>query len=155
MPVTKIKQFLDENNIKYVTVNHAPAYTAREVAASTLVPRREFAKVIVAKIDGNYAMLVLPANRQVDVEKVRELAGAGKVELASEQEFEQLFQDCEVGAMPPFGNLYDLDVYADEQLKEDEDITFNAGSHTQVMRMAFADYASLVNPTFGDFAIKE
>lgn len=155
MQVTKIKEYLDEQNVKYVVVNHAPAYTAREVAASTLVPRREFAKVIVVKLDGKYAMLVLPANRHVDLDKVRKLAGASEIELATEQEFEQLFPDCEVGAMPPFGNLYDIDVYADEMLKEDEDITFNAGSHTQVMRLAFADYARLVAPKFGDFAVKE
>ena len=155
MPVKKLREFLDSQNIKYITIDHSPAYTAREVASSALVPRREFAKTVIVKLDGRNAMAVVPASRHVDLGRLAALAGAQQAELASEEEFQALFPGCEVGAMPPFGNLYDMDVFVDEILHEDDDIVFNAGSHIQVIRMAYEDYQALVQPTVGDFAVKE
>ncbi len=155
MPVKKLQQFLNDNHVKYITVNHSPAYTAREVAGSVFLPRRDFAKVIMVKIDGRMAMAVLPASRRIDMDKLCEAAGATRVEIAEEDEFKSLFPACETGAMPPFGNLYDMDVWVDNLLVEDDDIFFNAGTHTQLMQMAFEDYRELVKPNTADFAVKE
>ena len=155
MPVEKLREFLDSHHIKYITIDHSPVYTAREVAASTLVPRREFAKSVMVKIDGNIAMAVVPASRHVDLDSLASAAGAGDAGLATEQEFQQLFPGCEVGAMPPFGNLYGMDTYVDEMLKEDDDITFNAGTHTQVVRLAYDDFEKLVKPKIASFSVKE
>ncbi len=155
MPVEKLREFLDSHHIKYITIDHSPVYTAREVAASTLVPRREFAKAVMVKIDGKIAMAVVPASRHVDLERLAAAAGAERADLATEQEFQQLFPGCEVGAMPPFGNLYDMDTYADEMIREDDDITFNAGTHTQVVRLAYDDFEKLVQPRIASFSVKE
>lgn len=155
MPVKKLKEFLDSHQIKYITIDHSPAYTAREVASSMFVPRREFAKTIMVRMDGGIAMAVLPASRHVDLEKLAAAAGVENVCLASEQEFEALFPGCETGAMPPFGNLYGMDTYVDVMLQEDDEITFNAGTHAQVTRLAFGDYEKLVQPTLYDFSVKE
>lgn len=155
MPVEKLREFLDSHHIKYITIDHSPVYTAREVAASTLVPRREFAKAVMVKIDGNIAMAVVPASRHVDLDKLSRVAGADDADLASEQEFQQLFPGCEVGAMPPFGNLYGMDTYVDEMLQKDDDISFNAGTHTQVVRLAYDDFEKLVQPKIASFSIKE
>ncbi len=155
MPIKKLQQFLDDNHVKYVTVNHSPAYTAREVAASVFIPRRDFAKVIMIKVDGRVAMAVLPASRRIDIDKLRDATGATHIDIASENEFKDLFPTCETGAMPPFGNLYDMDVWIDNLLVEDDDIFFNAGTHTQLMQMAFKDYQRLVKPNTADFAVKE
>ena len=155
MPVQKLREFLDSHHIKYITIDHSPAYTAREVASSALVPRREFAKAVMVIIDGRMVMAVLPASRHVDLKLLARTAGADNAVLATEDEFRNRFPDCEVGAMPPFGNLYDLPVYVDDMLREDDDIVFNAGSHVQVVRMAYADYEDLVKPVIGRFATKE
>jgi Ala-tRNA(Pro) deacylase len=155
MPVKKLREFLDSQNIKYITIDHSPAYTAREVASSALVPRREFAKTVIVKLDGRNTMAVVPASRHVDLGKLAAVAGAQEAVLASEEEFQALFPGYEVGAMPPFGNLYEMDVFVDEILHDDDDIVFNAGSHIQVIRMSYDDYQALVKPTVGSFAIKE
>lgn len=154
MPVRKLRQFLDSHHIKYIVIDHSPAYTAREVAASALVPRREFAKTVIVHLDGRPAMAVVPASRHVDLTKLAAAAGAKQATLASEEEFQKLFPGCEVGAMPPFGNLYDMEVYVDDMLREDDDIVFNAGSHVQVVRMEYDDYQRLVQPVLGEFAVK-
>ena len=99
-------------------------------------------------------MAVVPASRHVDLAKLADTAGAKQATLATEEEFQQLFPGCEVGAMPPFGNLYDMDVYVDDMLREDDDIVFNAGSHVQVVRMEYEDYQRLVQPVLGEFAVK-
>jgi len=155
MPVNKLKEFLDTQGVKYITINHSPAYTAREIASSVFVPRREFAKTVIVRMDGKIAMTVLPASRHVDLEKLETASGANKVCLASEQEFETLFPGCETGAMPPFGNMYGMDTLVDVMLKEDDEITFNAGSHAQVIRLSFDDYENLVQPTVYNFSVKE
>lgn len=150
MPVQKLKRFLDENDVKYVTIAHSQAFTAQEVAASAHVPGKELAKTVMVKLDGTMAMAVVPAPSQVDLESLREVAGAGEAELAEEDEFRELFPDCEVGAMPPFGNLWDMDVFVDEALRDDEAIAFEAGSHTELVRLAYDDFEGLVRPTVAD-----
>jgi Ala-tRNA(Pro) deacylase len=155
MPVEKLREYLDSHHIKYITIDHSPMYTAREVAASTLVPRREFAKAVMVRIDEKIAMAIVPASRHVDLDKLASAAGAGDISLATEEEFQKLFPGCEVGAMPPFGNLYGMDTYVDEMLKEDDDITFNAGTHTQVVRLAYDDFEKLVQPKIASFSVKE
>lgn len=154
MPVKRLKEYLDENNVRYVTINHSPAYTAREIAASAMVPRIEFAKTLVVKVDGKNCMAVLPASRRADLEQLADVLDAETVELTDEAEFNTLFPGCEVGAMPPFGNLYDMDVYVAQSLTADDDIVFNAGSHTQVIQMSYADYERLAQPTVIDFSVK-
>jgi len=146
MPVKKLKEFLDENRVKYVTISHSLAYTAQEIAASAHIPGRELAKTVMVKADGRMAMAVLPASLKVDFRLLADTIGAKKVELATEREFKQLFPDCELGAMPPFGNLYGMEVFVAESLTEDKEIAFNAGSHTELMRLPFEDFLGLVKP---------
>lgn len=152
MPVQKLKEFLDGNNVKYISISHSPAYTAQEIAASAHIPGKELAKTVVVRLDGKFAMAVLPASYKVDLDQLQSVAGATETELASEQEFQDVFPGCEVGAMPPFGNLYEMDVYVSETLAEDEEIAFNAGSHTELIRLAYADFERLVQPTVGHFS---
>ena len=146
MPATKLKEFLDRNGVRYVTISHSPAYTAQEIAHSAHIPGRELAKTVIVWIDGEYSMAVLPASFNVNLDHLQDGIGSERIELATEAEFEDLFPDCEVGAMPPFGNLYDMQVYVAEQLAEDDEIAFNAGSHTELVRMAYADFENLVSP---------
>jgi len=151
MPARKLKDFLDQNQIKYISVAHSPAYTAQEVAQSAHVTGREFAKVVIVELDGDMAMVVLPATRKVVLQDLRELTGSDEVKFASEEEFRERFPDCETGAMPPFGNLYGMDVYAAESLAENEEIAFNAGSHIEIIRMSFRDFDRLVRPRVMSF----
>jgi len=146
MPVKKLKDFLDNQNIKYVTITHSPTYTAQEIAASAHIPGKVMAKTVMVKIDGKMAMAVLPASCKVDFDLLKKAAGASTVGLASEQEFKNLFPECEIGAMPPFGNLYGMEVFVADALAEDEEIAFNAGSHTELIRLAYKDFERLVKP---------
>jgi Ala-tRNA(Pro) deacylase len=151
MPVQKLKQFLDAERVKYACISHSPAYTASEIAQSVHIPGRELAKVVMVTLDGRMAMAVLPANRKVNLSLLREAANADQATLATEDQFRRLFPDCETGAMPPFGNLYGMEVYGSASLTEDDHIAFNAGSHTEVMRLAYADFARLVKPKVAVF----
>lgn len=153
MPVKKLREFLDRYNIKYVTISHSQAFTAQQIAASAHIPGKELAKTVMVKLDGKMAMAVLPASFQVDFDLLKEATGAGRVELAEEEEFKFLFPQCEIGAMPPFGNLYDMDVYVAETLTEDKEIAFNAGSHTELIRMAYSDFEQLVKPKVMAFSM--
>ena len=155
MPRQKVIEFLDSEGVKYVSIKHSLAYTAQEVAASAHIPGKELAKTIMVKLDGKMAMAVLPASFHVDLEQLKDVAGVSKVELASEAEFRDLFPGSQIGAMPPFGNLYGMDVYVAVPLTEDEEIAFNAGSHTELIRLAYADFERLVKPTIGEFAVKD
>ena len=146
MPVRKLLEFLNSNNIKFVTISHSEAYTSQEIAASAHIPGKEMAKTVMVKSDGKMTMVVLPASYKIDLKKLKEAAGAKKIELASEQEFAELFPDCEIGAMPPFGNLYGMEVFVAATLTEDEEIAFNAGSHTELIRLSFKDFKRLVTP---------
>lgn len=146
MPVRTLKAFLDRENVKYVSLSHSTAYTAQEVAASAHITGRELAKTVIVELDGKMAMAVLPANRKIVLQDLREVTGSDEVKFASEEEFKQKFPDCETGAMPPFGNLYGMDVYLAQSLTENHEIVFNAGSHTELIRMSFADFERLVHP---------
>jgi len=152
MPARKLKEFLDSKGIKYVMVTHAPAYTAQEIAASAHISGKELAKTVIVKIDGRMAMAVLPASSVIDFDRLKAAAGATRVELAREDEFRDTFPECELGAMPPFGNLYDMPVFVDQSLSRDVEIAFNAGSHKELFRMAYKDFESLVKPKVADFS---
>jgi len=151
MPVKILKEFLDKEKVKYLNITHSPAYTAQEVAASAHITGREFAKSVVVELDGRMALAVLPANRKVVMQDLCEVTGSNNVKFASEDQFKERFPGCETGAMPPFGNLYGMDVYVAENLAEDEEIAFNAGSHTEVIRMAYQDFERLVKPKVVNF----
>lgn len=146
MPAKKIQEFLDEHKIKYATINHPPAYTAQEIAASAHVPGKELAKTVIVNLDGRMAMVVLAASAKVNFEALKQAAGSKEAGLASEEEFKRLFPDCEVGAMPPFGNLYGIDVFASESLAQDDEIAFNAGSYTELIRLPYKEFERLVKP---------
>jgi Ala-tRNA(Pro) deacylase len=146
MPLSKLIDYLDSNNIKYIKITHSPAYTAQEVAASAHIPGRQLAKTVMVKLDGKMTMVILPAPAMVDLNLLKQAAVANNAELAQESEFKDLFPGCEVGAEPPFGNLYGMEVYVATSLSEDEDIAFNAGSHTELIRLAYDDFARLVEP---------
>jgi Ala-tRNA(Pro) deacylase len=152
MPAATLKRFLDENRVRYVSIRHSPTYTAQEIAASAHVPGRELAKTVMVTIDGVLAMAVLPATTMLDLDLLKQAAGAKQVTLANEREFQDRFPDCEVGAMPPFGNLYDLKVYSDASLAEDEKIAFNAGSHAELIQLAYQDFERLVEPVVANLA---
>lgn len=147
MPLSKLRSFLDSHNVKYMVISHSVAYTAQGVAALTHVSGKKLAKTVIVKIDGILAMAVIPASDHVDLDRLRMLTGAQFVAIATEREFKDAFPDCETGAMPPFGNLYDMSVYADESLAAHEEITFSAGSHRELVRMPWQDLVHLVNPT--------
>ena len=146
MPVKKLREYLDKNKVKYTAISHSPKYTAQEIAASAHVPGKDLAKTVIVKVDGVMAMTVMPAPEKIDFGALKKALGAKNVELASEQEFADNFPQCEPGAMPPFGNLYDMDVYVAEHLAEDEEIVFNAGSHTELFKLAYSDFEKLVQP---------
>ena len=152
MPIQKLREFLDSNKVKYRTISHSPAYTAQEIAASAHIPGKELAKTVMVKLDGKLAMAVLPAPYQIDFDLLKEASGAGTVELASEEEFQDQFPNWEVGAMPPFGNLYGMEVFVAEPLTEDVAIAFNAGSHTELIELLYEDFEELVQPKIMKFA---
>ena len=147
MPIQKLKNYLDNNKIKYVIISHSPEYTALEVAASAHIPGQELAKTVIVKIDERMTMIVLPSRYKIDFNLLNKLTGAKDVKLATEEEFSDKFPDCEVGAMPPFGNLYNMEVYVAETLTKDNEIAFAAGSHSELVKMAYKDFANLVKPS--------
>jgi Ala-tRNA(Pro) deacylase len=148
MPVERLKEFLDKEGVKYVTIKHSKAYKAYEIAAFAHIPNQELAKTVMLKIDGEMAMMVVPASSRVDLERFKEVVGSENVELAPEEEFKDEFPDCDVGAMPPFGNLYGMKVFVSQALREDDEIAFSAGSHTELIRLAYQDFERLVRPIF-------
>ena len=148
-----LKEYLDERKIRYVTISHSPAYTAQEVAQSAHIPGTQMAKTVMVTVDGTLAMAVLPACQRVDVRELEEITGSDDVTLAHEEEFKDYFPDCEAGAMPPFGNLYDMSVYVSPDLAVEPEIVFNAGSHTELVRMRWRDYYNLVKPRVAEFAL--
>jgi Ala-tRNA(Pro) deacylase len=152
MPAQRLQAFLDENNVKYVVISHSRAFTTQEVAAMTHIPGKELAKAVIVEIDGNLAMAVVPGSQKVDLDLLRDAVGAGHVMLAKESEFKDRFPECDLGAMPPFGNLYGMPVYVADGLTEDEEIAFNAGSHTELVKMSYRDFERLVQPRILHFA---
>ncbi len=152
MSLITLKAFLDSYEIPYIVISHSVGYTAQGIAALSHVSGKELAKTVIVKLDGKMVMAVLPASYHVDLERLKVAAGAHSAELASEREFRGRFADCETGAMPPFGNLYGMPVFVDETLTRDKEIAFNAGTHRELVRMAWDDYRKLVEPKIVRFA---
>ncbi len=148
----KLKQYLNDNHVSYHSFLHEEAYTAQELAQAAHTPGKEFLKTVVLKTDGSYRMAVLPASRQVDLAAFKREVNAGTVAMATEEEMKRLFPDAETGAMPPFGNLYNIEVYLDESLCQDEFITFNAGTHYEAIRLRYSDFIRLVHPRTASFS---
>jgi Ala-tRNA(Pro) deacylase len=149
----KLKDYLEKNQVRYEVGYHERVYTSQEIAAAMHVPGKELTKVIMVKADGKMVMLVLPASYRVDTKKLKKVFKCKRLGIAKEKDFEELFPDCEIGAMPPFGNLYNLEVWVDQILTEDEFIVFQAGSHVETLRIKYSDYARLVSPKVGDFSV--
>lgn len=152
MPAAKLIQFLDENGIVYSLIDHSSAYTASEIAASAHVKGQEMAKTVMIKIEGKMHMVVLPAKYKVNFDLLKKYTGKEDIILAGEEEFTAMFPGCLTGAMPPFGNIYGMKTYLDKTLTYDEEIAFNAGNHSQLIRLRFEDYLNLVKPEISHFA---
>jgi Ala-tRNA(Pro) deacylase len=150
--LAKLREFLDRNGTEYTATVHSLAYTAREVASAEHSPAREVAKTVIYLSEHGYGMAVLPADSVVDLEQLRQGLGMARLRLATESELGELFPSCELGAMPPFGNLFGLPVYVDGRLTGEEMILFNAGTHRDTIHMRFRDFQRLVNPTIVTFA---
>jgi len=148
----RLEGYLRENGVPFEVMTHGQAYTMQEVAAALHVSGKQVAKVVIVKADGEMAMLVMPAHYRLNLAKARALLGAKKVSLAREEEFTALFPDCAPGAMPPFGNLYDVPVYVDRALAEQAEVIFRVGTHQHTMKVAYDDFARLAQPTMGEFA---
>lgn len=155
MLIQKLRKYLDRRSIKYVVMSHSEAYTAQEVAAITHIPGQEMAKAVIVSVQGKMSMMVLPASYHINFNRLAEALGTGDVYLATEDEFRSLFPDCEVGAMPPFGNLYNMDVYVAYSLTLDDEIAFNAGTHTDVVKMKYRDFSNLVEPKILSFTTRK
>src|ERR1700722_13479971 len=147
MATHKLKEFLNNQKVKYEIIKHSPAYTAHEIAQSAHIPGKILAKTIIIKNSkGQMCMVVMSAKDKINFAHLEKALAGEHCELASEREFKDKFPGCEVGAMPPFGNLYNMDVYIDDTLANDSELVFNAGSHTELIRMNFQDYNRLVHP---------
>ncbi len=146
IPREELKAYLRANGVRYEVLRHAEKFTAQELAAAEHIPGREQAKVVILRSGSEFLMAVLPALYHVDFERARAATGKQDLELADEYEFANVFRGCEPGAMPPFGNLYGLSVWADESLARDEYIVFNACSHSEAIRMKYSDFARLARP---------
>jgi len=148
-----LKQELENKHVPFEVLTHRPVYTAQEVAAAQHVPGRDLAKVVIVSTGKRLLMVVLPAICRLDLLKLAAAVPDGHLRLATESEFEAIFPGCEAGAMPPFGNLFGIEVYVDNGLAHEERIVFQAGTHTETVRMRYSDFAHLVRPTTGDFAL--
>ena len=147
MPIKKLKDYLDNNKIKYVVISHSSAFTALEVAASAHIPGKELAKTVMVRIDGKMTMVVLPSSYKIDFDLLKNATDAKQIELATEDEFTILFPSCEIGAIPPFGNLFNMNVYVAETLTKSEQITFAAGLTSELIKLSYQDFEKLVKPT--------
>lgn len=146
MPAKSIKQYLDNHHIKYISIDHAPCYTAQEIAATAHVSGKQLAKTVIVKVGSQLAMVVLPATDHINFSELKELTGASEVDLARESEFKSKFPECEVGAMPPFGSLYGMPVFISSHLMDQDQIAFNGGSHSELIKMSYHDFETLVKP---------
>ena len=158
MPAKRLKQFLDDSGVSYATIDHSPAYTAQETAHVAHISGNDIAKTVIAKADDEMVMIVLPASDMVVLDFLEDALGNKHVEMATEAEFRDRFPECEVGAMPPFGNLFGMDVYVSERLTLEDEIAFNAGTHTELIKMSYYDFKQLVKPvvvrlSYGDSAL--
>jgi Ala-tRNA(Pro) deacylase len=150
----RLREYLDSHHVKYVVITHSQAFTAQEIAQRMHVPGREMAKVVVVRTPVGLALAVIRALDKVDMDLASDVLGA-KARLATEQEFLDAFPDCEMGAMPPFGNLYDVPTLVDDELAKDDEIVFNAGTHVEAIRMKFQDFAAHARPTVVRLALGE
>jgi len=148
----RLEQYLRENGVGFEVKTHNQVFTMQEVAAALHVPGRQVAKTVLVQADGKMAMLVLPAPYRLDFARARKMLDAKEVGLATEDQFAGLFPDCATGAMPPFGNLYNVPVYVDKNLAEEATMVFRIGTHRETMKLAYADFARLARPTVGEFA---
>ncbi len=151
MTCKKLVHFLEEREVKYVAIRHSKAYTAQEIAESAHVSGNDFAKVVMLKADEEMTMAVLPAPDKIDLKLLRQVLGVQGVHFADENEFQDHFPGCEVGAMPPFGNLYGIRVISAQTLSDCKTISFNSGLHTEIIQMDYDKYIKLVNPEIMDF----
>jgi Ala-tRNA(Pro) deacylase len=152
MPAKQLKEFLDSHKVKYMTITHSTAYTAQEIASLAHIRGEEFAKTVIVRVDGAMVMAVLPASYHVDLPLLKVAANGNKIAVASETEFRDRFPECETGAMPPFGPLYGMPVFVDESLTRDQEIAFNAGTHHELIRLSYEDFARLVQPKVAKFS---
>lgn len=153
MAVAKmLKEYLNKNKIKYEAKKHAEVYTAQEIAHAQHVPGKFLAKSVVVKVDDKMVIFVMPSNLLIDMPRLKKLTGAKVLRLATEEEFGNLFPGCEIGAMPPFGNLYNVPVCVDKSLTADEFIVFNAGTHKDTVKIKYKDFEKLVKPKVAEFA---
>ena len=146
MPNQSLKEYLDNHGVNYVSLTHAPEYTAQHTAAAAHISGKQLAKTVIISADHHMAMVVLPADDHVNFSKLQAITGAPHINLATEAEFKDTFKDCELGAMPPFGNLYNMPVYLASSLTKQEHVFFNAGSHMELIEMSLDDYERLVKP---------
>lgn len=142
----RLQEYLHTSRADFTTIHHSRAITAQETAASAHISGNSLAKTVMVKLDGRIAMVVLPASQRLHFGRLKRATGATTAELAVEQEFSALFPDCEVGAMPPFGNLYGIEVFVEDTLSDDEEIAFNAGTHTELIQIPYALFEQLVHP---------
>jgi len=154
MPINRLKEYLDDHQIEYITISHSRAFTAQTIAAKAHIPGKELAKSVIIMMDGKMVMAVLPGSYRIDFRQLKIALGADKVDLAQEFEFKNKFPDCEVGAMPPFGNLYGIDVFVAKSLAEEKEITFNACTHSLLIKMKYEDFDKLVKPKILTFSVK-
>jgi len=152
MALTSLTEYLDKQHVLYTVITHSPAYTAQGIAGLTHIPGKELAKTVMVKLDEKLVMAVLPANHHVDLAALKRALKARTVALAAEEDFKGRFCECETGAMPPFGNLFGLPVFADENLEKDKEIAFNAGTHRELIRMSWDDFKKLAEPMILRFA---
>lgn len=152
MALTSLTEYLDAHNVAYVVISHSPAYTAQGIAGLAHIPGKDLAKTVIVRLDGRLVMAVLPAKFHVNLELLMKATNAKSIALATEEEFKDRFPQCEPGAMPPFGNLFGLNVFADDSLEEDKEIAFNAGTHRELIRMAWEDFKRLAEPMVTRFA---
>lgn len=153
MPKERLTAYFRENGVGYESLTFREVYTAQEVAAALHLPGWHLAKVVIVKADDRLVMLALPAPARVDFAALKNVLGVKEARLAKEAEFKDLFPDCEIGGMPPFGNLYDVPVYVDRSLTEAGEIAFLAGSHHEAMKIAYADFERLAQPTVAEFTV--
>ena len=146
MPSKRLKHFLDNNKVQYQILNHPIAFSALEISETTHIPEKNLAKSVIVKTPTKMLMCVVRANDVLDLPLLKKVLNQQDVVLATEEEFAKEFPDCEVGAMPPFGNLYEMEVYVSDKLAEDKEIFFNAGNHSEVIKLSYKAYDSLVHP---------
>lgn len=151
MPVRQLSEYLDANRVRYMSHNHCPTFTAQETAEATHISGKEMAKPIIVEANGAHIMVVTAASERINFELLKGVLETNHIRLCHEDEFEDEFPLCEAGGMPPFGNLYGMQVILSYNLSNSDSITFNAGSHTEVVQMDMADYCTLTRPRIARF----